>query len=320
MPKKPNTTAAVLGNGLKIDAEFRDLIEPLLPAEIEQLTLNLQKAGRALDPLKVWKGYEIVLDGHNRLEICTENELPYAIEYIDLPDREACKKWIIDNQIGRRNLSPARMDYLRGKKLELEKGPRGGKRGAAPPAGSKDQSGPSPTMRDALHPEKPARKKGDAAQRIAEETGVSRSTVKRNEQFTKAVDRIGNYFGILKYELLSGKRRMSQWAAESVNALKPKVLEKLCFSLNNDRGMSVDSGLSAIGKVQNIPAPSAARKTASPELSNVLETVATRLSELSNLIGPARDNFPTPAKMKQIRQRVKELIEFVNPIPFQETA
>ena len=165
--KPQNTIADTFANGLKFDIEFRDLIERPAPEELAQLTANLMRDKGARDPIAVWKGHDIVLDGHNRLEICTDNGLRFGIEYIDLPDRDACKAWIVSNQLGRRNLSPARMDYLRGKKLEFEKGSRGGKRipaAATHKVGSKVQNEPL-TL---LPPPPPAKSKpADAATRIA---------------------------------------------------------------------------------------------------------------------------------------------------------
>ena len=50
------------------------------------------------------RGHGILLDGHNRFAICTKHGLPYKTIDIQLPDRNAAKVWIIDNQLNRRNL------------------------------------------------------------------------------------------------------------------------------------------------------------------------------------------------------------------------
>jgi len=47
----------------------------------------------------------ILLDGHNRFEICQRRKLPYEITPIDLGDRLDAKIWIHRNQLGRRNLT-----------------------------------------------------------------------------------------------------------------------------------------------------------------------------------------------------------------------
>jgi N6-adenosine-specific RNA methylase IME4 len=47
----------------------------------------------------------ILIDGHNRLEICTRLNLPYEVVEVAFEDREAAALWIEENQVGRRNLS-----------------------------------------------------------------------------------------------------------------------------------------------------------------------------------------------------------------------
>ena len=89
----------------RIDAEFHALIPPLQAEELEQLEANLAAHG-CLDPLIVWKGESILLDGHNRLDICKRRKLEYKTRELALPDRDTAKRWIIQNQFGRRNLTP----------------------------------------------------------------------------------------------------------------------------------------------------------------------------------------------------------------------
>jgi len=85
-----------------IDPEFHALIPPLTDDERTQLEANMEAEG-CRDALIVWQG--ILLDGHNRLEICERLGLPYQTTAIELPGREAVMEWIIRNQFGRRNLS-----------------------------------------------------------------------------------------------------------------------------------------------------------------------------------------------------------------------
>lgn len=48
----------------------------------------------------------VLLDGHNRYEICTRLELPFDIKEMRFDDRSHAEEWIIRNQFGRRNLAP----------------------------------------------------------------------------------------------------------------------------------------------------------------------------------------------------------------------
>jgi len=110
----------VVSQSRTIDAEFRTLIPALSKDERAQLEASVLAEG-CRDALVVWQG--ILLDGHNRYEICTAHSLPFETVEIDLPDREAAITWIINNQLGRRNLTPEQASYLRGKRyIQIVKG------------------------------------------------------------------------------------------------------------------------------------------------------------------------------------------------------
>lgn len=86
---------------LKIDNEFKDLIPPLTPDEFEQLEKNILEEG-CRDSLILWG--DTLLDGHNRYNICTKHNLPFATKQAMVETREEAIEWIILNQFGRRNL------------------------------------------------------------------------------------------------------------------------------------------------------------------------------------------------------------------------
>lgn len=91
-----------------IDPEFKDLIPPLSPDERKTLEESIKREG-CHTAIVLWNS--IVIDGHNRLEICTKNSLRYSTVEIHLADRLVAQIWILNNQLGRRNLSDkARMD------------------------------------------------------------------------------------------------------------------------------------------------------------------------------------------------------------------
>ena len=98
------------------DAEIQGLISPLTIDERQQLEANL---------LAVWPqpdGPPILLDGHNRFDICTAHGLPYeTIALAWITSREEAINWVIANQLGRRNLTEEQKSYLRGKRYNLEK-------------------------------------------------------------------------------------------------------------------------------------------------------------------------------------------------------
>lgn len=91
---------------LKIDPEFKSLIPPLSEEERADLEANLTAWGSAREPLVEWNG--LLLDGHNRFEICERLGLHYEVTSAPfaIDTRDDAKIWIIDNQKGRRNLPP----------------------------------------------------------------------------------------------------------------------------------------------------------------------------------------------------------------------
>ncbi len=96
-------------SALRVDPEFRDLIPPLLSEERAGLERSLSEEGfdaESYGKIIAWDG--VIVDGHNRYEICVANGIPFQWREVEFPDRLAAKVWIIGNQLRkRRNLSDA---------------------------------------------------------------------------------------------------------------------------------------------------------------------------------------------------------------------
>ena len=93
--------------GIIIDKEFQALIPPLSDDEYRQLEENCIRDG-IRDPLVTWPqddGTQILIDGHNRLEISAKHAgIPFKIVQMRFESRAEAETWILKNQIGRRNL------------------------------------------------------------------------------------------------------------------------------------------------------------------------------------------------------------------------
>ncbi len=87
---------------LTIKKEFKDLIPRLSNEEYELLTKSILSDG-CRESILLWNG--VIVDGHNRYEICTTNNVEFNTSDIDFTDDDAAKIWIIDNQMGRRNIT-----------------------------------------------------------------------------------------------------------------------------------------------------------------------------------------------------------------------
>jgi N6-adenosine-specific RNA methylase IME4 len=84
-----------------IDEEFKGLCPALSEKERQQLENNIIAEG-CREAIILWQG--ILIDGHNRYEICTRNKIKFKKVQKEFKSREDVKIWIIQNQLGRRNL------------------------------------------------------------------------------------------------------------------------------------------------------------------------------------------------------------------------
>ena len=86
---------------ITIDKEFKSLIPALTDDEYKGLEQSILNEG-CRDALVLWGN--ILIDGHNRYEICTKHGIPFQTVQKDFDSREDVIQWIILNQFGRRNL------------------------------------------------------------------------------------------------------------------------------------------------------------------------------------------------------------------------
>ena len=175
-----------------IDAEFKALIPPLAAEERKQLEANLIAEG-CRDALVVWSGKGILVDGHNRFEICQKNNIHFETNELILPDRNTVSRWIINNQFGRRNLSPDQLSYFRGKQYHSQK------------LNKLDNLGENTLMKGHNDPSR------NTAELLADQHKVSPKTIKRDARYAKAVDSIGLNCGEqIKTAILSRETRMTK--------------------------------------------------------------------------------------------------------------
>jgi len=112
---------------IEIDSKFKLSIPALSQEERQQLEQNIIDHGGARDPLIVWQEKNILVDGHNRYEICTRLNLPYDVKPVSFDSRENVCDWIDANQLGRRNLSPDAFRLLLGRRYNRMKKAQGGR-------------------------------------------------------------------------------------------------------------------------------------------------------------------------------------------------
>ena len=90
---------------LKIDPELRDLLPPLTDEEFKKLEKNIIDNGFDRNfPIMVWNGF--IADGHNRYSICQKHNIEPVIGTLAYETKDEVMEWMLDIQLGRRNLSP----------------------------------------------------------------------------------------------------------------------------------------------------------------------------------------------------------------------
>lgn len=91
---------------LKIDPELQELLPPLIPEEYKQLEKNILENGFDKNfPIMEWNGF--IVDGHNRYQICKKHGITdYTVGTLAYKTKEEVMEWMLDIQLGRRNLSP----------------------------------------------------------------------------------------------------------------------------------------------------------------------------------------------------------------------
>jgi len=100
---------------MTINPKFRALIPPLAPEELAQLEANIIADG-CRDPLVTWR--DMLIDGHNRYEICTRRNIPFKTVSKSFQDEDEAMDWMDANQLGRRNLKPDQFTNLLGRRVD----------------------------------------------------------------------------------------------------------------------------------------------------------------------------------------------------------
>jgi hypothetical protein len=193
-----------VGKSLVVLREIREYIIPLNEEEAAQLEQNILKEG-CREPLIVWErqdGQLILVDGHNRFKICEKNGIPFKIKKVAFKDLDEVKMWMIDNQMGRRNLTGDQVCYYRGLRYLSQKKKKGGYDNV--------------------------RLKGQGEQNtsviLAAQFNISESTIKRDARFAEGLEIISRSNPLLKTKILMGRVKV-----------KKADIQILCNSSNADK-------------------------------------------------------------------------------------
>ena len=246
--------------------ELREYIIPLSEEELFQLERNILKEG-CREPLIVWQrtsGQLVLIDGHNRYKICEKHNISFSVKEKHFKDLEEAKVWMLENQMGRRNLNVDQMSYYRGLRyLSLKK-----KKGGYANVKSKGQNETS------------------TSGTLASQFNISESTVKRDAKFAQGLEIIGKSNPRLKMKILTGEARVKKTDVQCLSSAKnaERIVIKNEADLYNKAKAIQDGMLSELeSKVKDIHKNRI--KAAQGTLADLEPVFSTREERVKNIKG-----------------------------------
>ncbi len=131
MEARPILEVDMTETDLHIAERLRKLLPPPTPEERQQLKENIESDGRVRDPILFWHDGKrnVVIDGMHRWDIVRGTPIPYRTERMHFDNYEEAEVWILNHQLGRRNLlNPTEIRNVRGELYNRLKTTHGGDR------------------------------------------------------------------------------------------------------------------------------------------------------------------------------------------------
>ena len=199
-----------------IDEEFKALLPALDEDTYAMLEENLLQNG-CRDSIVLWG--DILIDGHNRYEICSKHDIEFNTIGRDFASREEALIWIISTQVSRRNLSQIQLSHFRGLHYMADKKIRDGNQNARKTKGQNDLS-----FSDIS---------GSTAKRLAAQYRVSAKTINRDAKVAKAIESIGEVSGPAKNKILSGEAGIDKYKLGGLCEKPKKEIEEVAIAIEN---------------------------------------------------------------------------------------
>ena len=197
---------------ITIDEELKALLPALDKETYGLLEENLLKNG-CRDSLVLWDG--VLIDGHNRYEICTKHGIPFETVNMEFASREDALIWIISTQVSRRNLSPMQLSHYRGLHYRADKKIQGT---------NNQYAGESEKYQnDVFH--------SSTAVRLAEKYNVSSATINRDAKIAEGIDAIGEASAEAKKKILSGEVSINKKDLGELASLPKKDIARVAASI-----------------------------------------------------------------------------------------
>ncbi len=188
---------------IRINKAFQSLLPDPRPEEVKILEQSIKQDGQR-EPIIVWKQTGYILDGHNRFEVLRKLKRKPKAKSLSFADEQAAELWIMETQLGRRNMHPNYYDYYLGKRYEAENKGHGGNRSIRQNDGLKE-----------------------TAERLAKETGKAPRTVERNANFAAGVDKLEAAMPGMSKRILNGATAATKGIISMLGKDEAATVDKL---------------------------------------------------------------------------------------------
>jgi hypothetical protein len=219
--KMPSSFSAFDKKSILILPELKAYIPPLTGEETLLLEQSLLSEG-CREALILWKqGVDYVLvDGHNRYALCQKHGLDFKVEVKEFADIEEVKGWMINNQLGKRNVTEEVKSYLRGLQYKNAKNKLGGT-GAnqhKQQLGQNDQA--------ATH------------EKLAAQHKVSSKTIQRDEKFYEGLELLTEGDKELKWKILNRELNVPKTLIGNLSKQNKEEVKELLTKINQGTHLS----------------------------------------------------------------------------------
>ncbi|MCL2525650.1 MAG: hypothetical protein FWE46_01150 [Coriobacteriia bacterium] len=271
-----------------IDEEFKFLLPRLDEESSAALEASVLEHG-IRDALVLWKGHDILIDGHNRYGFAMKHGLPFKTVELEFPTREDVIVWIITTQIARRNLSPLQFTYFLGLQYGAAKKIRGGQRAGAGRkkieasadadviVGSKESNVQNEHLINS--------EAGSTASIVGGQHGLAKSTVVRAEKVADGITAIGKTSKEAKRKIIDGEVRISRKRLSELGAKPNREVATIARSIEDGSFKSGGSlpDPSTTGSADALPSKSDATRKFERELFAANASFGAALKAASNL-------------------------------------
>jgi hypothetical protein len=277
---------------LHISERLQKLLPPLADEELAQLRENIEKDGRVREAILFWYDgtQNVIVDGMHRWEIVNGTDIPYETEAAHFADYKAAEIWILNHQLGRRNLlKPAEIRKVRGELYNrLKRADKGHGLQGTPSRGAECQNEPPPPSQV------------EAAEEVAAKAGVSKSTVKRDGARVEALGR-------LTKAAQQVAARATDAEVKALAKLDQAAQDQVARAVRTGQAKTVKEALKLTGAKAPAPKPVVAKTGRESDIWQAQQTLKTWIDALGRWMNgnPAgidtyREKFPGPLGDKAI--------------------